>query len=195
MQTHANVKRSPGIDTPDQRGVPEIGPLAEYLDVATVLKITQAVSGEIVLEKLVEVLLRTAIEQAGAERALLIFPRGSELWIQAEAKTRGDSVTVRLSEAPVSAAELPDSIVRYVARTQETVILDDASARNPYSTDEYIHKQRLRSVLCLPLAKQSTLVALLYLENNIGPNIFAPAKITVLKVLASAAAISLDNSR
>jgi PAS domain S-box-containing protein len=195
MQTHADVKRRPGLDTPDQRGVPEIGPLVEYLDVATVLKVSQAVSGEIALEKLVEVLLRTAIEQAGAERALLILPRGNELWIQAEAKAHGDSVTVRLSEVPVSAAELPESIVRHVARTQEIVILDDASARNPYSTDEYIREQRLRSVLCLPLAKQSTLVALLYLENNVGPKIFVPAKITILRVLASAAAISLDNSR
>ena len=171
------------------------GPLGEYLDVATVLKVSQAVSGEITLEKLVEVLLRTAIEQAGAERALLIFPRGSELWLQAEAKTHGESVTVRPGNAPVSAAELPESIVRDVARTQEAVILDDASAQNQYSTDEYIREQRPRSVLCLPLAKQSTLVALLYLENNVGPNIIAPAKIAVLRVLASAAAISLENNR
>jgi PAS domain S-box-containing protein len=195
MQTHADVKSQPKLDTSDQRGVPEIGPLVEHLDVDTVLKVSQAVSGEIALEKVVEVLLRTAIEQAGAERALLIFPRGSELWIQAEAKTHGGSVTVRLNETPVSGAELPESIIRHVARTQEIVILDDASARNPYSTDEYFREQRLRSVLCLPLPKQSTLVALLYLENNIDPNIFAPAKIAVMRVLASAAAISLDNSR
>ena len=195
MQTHADVKRLPGLDTPDQRGVPENGCLPEHLDVATVLKVSQAVSGEIELGKLVEVILRTAIEQTGAERALLIFPRRSELWIQAEAKSHGDSVTVRPSEVPVSAAELPGSIVRHVAHTQEIVILDDASARNPFSADEYIREQRLRSVLCLPLTKQSTLIALLYLENNIGPNIFAPAKINVMRVLASAAAISLDNSR
>jgi GAF domain-containing protein len=91
-----------------------------------------------VLEKLVEMLLRTAIEHAGAERGLLILPRGSELLIQAEAKTSGSSVTVRLHETPVSAVELPESIVRYAARTQESVILDDAAAQNPFSTDEYI---------------------------------------------------------
>jgi len=173
----------------------EGGNLVDHLDVATVLRVSQAVSGEITLDKLVEALLRTAIEQAGAERALLILPRGSELWIQAEAKIHGDSVTVRLKEAPISAAELPEAIVRFAARTQEAVILDDASVQNPYSTDTYIREQRLRSVLCLPLVKQSTLVALLYLENNIGPNIFAPAKIAILRVIASAAAISLDNSR
>ena len=75
------------------------------------------------------------------------------------------------------------------------MILDDASARNPFSTDEYIREQRPRSVLCLPLVKQGVLVAVLYLENNLGPNVFAPGRIAVLKVLASQAAISLDNSR
>ena len=159
------------------------------------LKVSQAVSGEIVLEKVVETLLRTAIEHAGAQRGALILPRGSELLIHADAKTNGSSVTVRLRETPVSMHELPESIVRYAARTQETVILDDASARNPFSTDEYIRKQHPRSVLCLPLIKQGALVAVLYLENNLGPNFFAPGRIAVLKVLASQAAISLDNSR
>ena len=178
---------------PDSRAV--IGEPVERLELATVLKVSQAVSGEIVLERVVETLLRTAIEHAGAERGLLILLHGSELWIQAEAKTRGSSVTVRLRETPVSVLELPESIVRYAARTQETVILDDAAAQNPFSSDEYIREQRPRSVLCLPLVKQGVLVALLYLENNLGPNFFAPGRIAVLKVLASQAAISLDNSR
>jgi len=130
----------------------------EHLDLATVVKVSQAVSGEIVLEKLVETLLRTAIEHAGAQRGVLILPRGGELSIQAEANTSGSSVMVRLRETPVSAAELPESVVRYAARTQESVILDDATAQNPFSTDEYIRQRCARSVLCLPLMKQGALV-------------------------------------
>src|SRR6266403_55194 len=172
-----------------------IGTPVEHLELATVLKVSQAVSGEIVREKLVETLVRTAIEHAGAERGVLILPRGGEWSIQAEANTSGSSVMLRLREMPVSAAELPESVVRYAARTQESVILDDASARNPFSTDEYIRKQHARSVLCLPLVKQGALVALLYLENNLAPNVFTPARIAVLKVLASEAAMSLENSR
>jgi PAS domain S-box-containing protein len=172
-----------------------IGTPVEHLELATVLKVSQAVSGEIVLEKLVETLVRTAIEHAGAERGVLILPRGGEWSIQAEANTSGSSVMLRLGETPVSSAELPESVVRYAARTQESVILDDASASNPFSTDEYIRKQRARSVLCLPLVKQGALVALLYLENNLAPNVFTPARIAVLKVLASEAAMSLENSR
>src|SRR5262244_1128132 len=84
-------------------------PIAE-LELATVLKVSQAVSGELVFEKLVETLLRTAIEHAGAERGLLVLPRGGDLLIQAEANTRGSSVVVRLREAPVSGAELPESV-------------------------------------------------------------------------------------
>ncbi|HKA57607.1 MAG TPA: AAA family ATPase, partial [Gemmatimonadales bacterium] len=167
----------------------------EHLDLATVLEVSQAVSGEIVREKLVETLLRTAVEHAGAERGLLILPRGGELSIQAEANTSGGSVTVGLCETPVSAAELPESVVRYTARTHESVILDDAAAQNPFSTDEYIRAQRARSILCVPLVKQTALVALLYLENNLAPNVFTPGRIAVVKLLASEAAMSLDNSR
>ena len=167
----------------------------EHLDLATVLEVSQAVSGELVPEKLVEMLLRTAIEHAGAERGLLVLPRGGELSIHAEANTSGNSVMVHLREVPISAAELPESVVRYAARTQESVILDDAAARNPFSTDEYIRAKRARSVLCVPLVKQAALVALLYLENKLAPNVFTPGRIAVLKLLASEAAMSLDNSR
>src|SRR5205823_3124831 len=65
----------------------------------------------------------------------------------------------------------------------------------PFSTDEYIRTQGARSVLCLPLVKQGAVVALLYLENNLAPNVFTPARIAVLQLLASEAAMSLDNSR
>jgi PAS domain S-box-containing protein len=140
-------------------------------------------------------LLRTAIEHAGAERGLLVLPRGGELSIHAEANTSGNSVMVRLREAPISATELSESVVRYAARTQQSVILDDASAGNPFSSDDYIRHRRARSVLCLPLVKHGVLVALLYLENNLAPNVFTPGRIAVLKLLASEAAMSLDNSR
>jgi len=176
-----------------------IGAPIEHLDLATVLKISQAVSGEIVLENLIDTLLRTAIEHAGAERGLLILPRGAELRIQAEATTGGSSVTLELRDAPISSAELPETVIQYAARTQESVLLDDASARSSFSlgsfsNDEYIYRAQARSILCLPLVKQGRLVAVLYLENNLAANVFTPARIAVLNVLVSAAAISLENS-
>jgi len=170
-----------------------IGAPVENLDLATVIKVSQAVSGEIVLEKLIETLMRTAIEHAGAERGLFILPRGDELRIEAEATTSGDTVIVRLREASVAA--LPESIVHYVVRTQESVILDDASAQNPFSADTYIPQHHARSILCLPLINQAKLIGVLYLENNLTPHVFTPTRIAVLKLLASQAAISLENTR
>jgi PAS domain S-box-containing protein len=167
----------------------------EHLDLATVIKVSQAVSSEIVLEKLIHTLMRTAIEQAGAERGLLILPRGDELHIQAEATTSGEDVTVHLRSAADSTAALPESVVRYVMRTQGTVILDDASSQNPFSADHYMVQRRPRSILTLPLINQGKLISILYLENNLTPRVFTPDRITVLKVLASQAAISLENTR
>ena len=75
------------------------------------------------------------------------------------------------------------------------MILDDASAPNPFSTDEYIRQKHARSILCLPLVKQTRLIGVLYLENNLTPHVFTPARLAVLKLLASQAAISLENAR
>ena len=100
----------------------------EHLDLATVIKVSQAVSGEMVLEKLIDTLMRTAIAQAGAERGLLVLSRGAEPRIEAEATTASDTVLVALRDAPVTAAALPETVLHYVLRTQESVILDDAAA-------------------------------------------------------------------
>ena len=172
-----------------------IGTPVEHLDLATIIKVSQAVSGEIVLEKLLDTLMRTAIEHAGAERGVLILPRGGEQRIEAEATTSGDSVIVRLRDASVAAAALPESIAHYVVRTQESVMLDDASAQNPFSADPYIRQHHARSILCLPLINQAKLIGVLYLENNLTSHVFTPTRIAVLKLLASQAAISLENTR
>jgi PAS domain S-box-containing protein len=172
-----------------------IGAPVEQLDLATVLKVSEAVSEEIVLEKLIGTLLRTAIEHAGAERGVLILPRGSELRIQAEATTDGASIVVDLGDSPIFRAEIPQSLVLCAARTQESVILDDASAQGEFAGDAYLRRKRARSVLALPLIRQRKLVALLYLENNLAPRVFTPARVAVLKFLASEAATSLDNAR
>ena len=102
----------------------------EHLDLATVIKVSEAVSGEIVLEKLIDTLVRTAIEHAGAERGLLILPRGDEHRIEAEVTTSRSKVTVELRQTSVTAADLPESVFQYVLRTKETVLLHDASGQS-----------------------------------------------------------------
>ncbi|MBV9878143.1 MAG: AAA family ATPase [Verrucomicrobia bacterium] len=172
-----------------------IGAPIDELDLTTVVKALQTLSGEIVLEKLIDTLMRMVIEHAGAQRGLLIFVHGDDRCIEAEAGTSGDSVIVDLRAAPLTGAVLPQSIVRYVTRTKESVILDDASVENRFSEDAYLRQRNSKSVLCLPLLKQATLTGMLYLENDLAPRVFTSGRLGVLKLLASQAAISLDNAR
>ncbi|WP_018420701.1 PAS domain S-box protein [Paraburkholderia tuberum] len=167
----------------------------ERLDLATVIKVSQAVSGDIVLEKLINTLMRTAIEQAGAERGLLILSDGGEHRIAAEATSGGDATQLQLRDVPVSAAMLPESVLYHVLRTRESVILDEAVAEPPFATDPYIRQQRARSILCLPLMNQARLTGALYLENNLTTRVFSPARFAVLRLVASQAAIALENAR
>jgi len=167
----------------------------DQLDLATVIEVSQALSGEMVVEKLIDRFMRAAIEQAGAERALLIAVQDEELRTSAEAAVRGDDVTVQVRQHPArDAVALPDSLIRYSIRARDPVLLDDAMSQNPFSADPYVVKYHVRSVLCLPLINQGKLIAILYLENNLTSHVFTADRVTVLKVLASQAAISLENT-
>jgi len=150
-----------------------------------VVKAQQAISGEIVLERLVTTLLRVAIENAGAQHGALLLPDG-------------DTLTVAASSTPASEDSpraLPWSLLAYVRRTQEPVLIDDASKPHPFSADAYLAGSRIRSVLCLPLMRQDTFSGALYLENNLATNAFSPARLTLLGHIASQAAISIENAR
>ena len=89
----------------------------------------------------------------------------------------------------------PESLVRYVIRTRESVILDDASKPNLFSADDYLRDRQSKSILCLPLIKQRELTGILLLENALTSHAFTPARIAVLELLAAQAAISLENTR
>jgi GAF domain-containing protein len=171
-----------------------IGAAVKQLDLDTVVKASQAVSGEIELGRLIETLMRIAVEHAGAERGVLTLFRGDEPRIEAEATTGRGLVEVTLRRAAVSPNELSESVLRTAIRTRESVILDDAVASALFSADVYVQQRRPRSVLCLPLVKQTKLVGALYLENNLTSRAFTPDRIAVLELLASQAAISLENA-
>jgi PAS domain S-box-containing protein len=190
-QLHPHLRDAPVHASPTAT----IGASVERLDVGTVLKAAQAVSGEIVLGELIKTLLRIAVEHAGAERGLLILFLGDEPRIAAEATTGRGQFEVTLRDAAPTPAELPEAVLHTVTRTRQSVILDDALAQDPFSADDYIRQKHARSVLCLPLVKQAKLIGVLYLENNLASHVFTPARISVLELLASQAAISLENAR
>ena len=168
-------------------------PVAQ-LDVASVVKASQAVSSEIVLDRLVEALMRIAVEHAGAERGVLIASRGNEYTIEAEARTDDGAIEVAFHHTGIARADLPESVLQYVIRTRENVVLDDALVANLFSKDGYLGRKRIRSMLCLPIVKQAKLVGVLYLENNLTAGAFTADRIALLELLASQAAISLEHA-
>jgi len=168
---------------------------AALLDVATVIKVSEAVSGRMASGALIDSLMNTAIEHAGADRGVLIVPRGDQLLVKAEIAASGEHATVHQDDRPVTGAIVPESLVRYIVRTQESAIIEDVFFENQFSADPYFAGSRARSLLALPLIKQGKLISILYLENSLAPHVFTPQRIAVLKVLASEAAISLENTR
>jgi PAS domain S-box-containing protein len=171
-----------------------IGKPVSQLDVETVVRASQALSSEIVLPKLIEKLMRIAVEHAGAERGLLILLREEEPRIEADAVTGHSMVQVTVQPRAITPLDLPKSALQYVIRTRERVALDDASVRNLYSEDEYVQQKRPRSLLCLPIVKQTRLIGALYLENNLTARAFTDDRVAVLDMLASQAANSLENA-
>jgi GAF domain-containing protein len=167
----------------------------EHLDVAAVIQLSQAISGETVLDKLIDTLMRSAIEQAGAQRGLLILAQGDGYRIVAEATTGGDTVAVGPRRAWVTAADLPLTVLNYVVRTKESIRLRGGSEEDQFLADDYFRDHHLRAVLCLPLIKEIKLIGMLYLENNLAAHVFTPDRVIVLKLLASEAAIALENIR
>ena len=150
--------------------------------------------GETDLEKLIAAVMRLSLEHAGAERGLLILPHGDGYRIKAEATSSNESVTVDLRQPRIGLDDLPQSILQYVMRTRESVLLQDAAATSEFGDDEYLRRHHARSVLCIPLLKQTRLAGIIYLENNLTSGAFTPARIALLEVLASDAATSLENA-
>jgi predicted ATPase/signal transduction histidine kinase/ActR/RegA family two-component response regulator len=168
---------------------------AAQLDLLSVAKASQAISGQIVIEDLVDTLMRIVLENAGAQTGHLILARDGRLVLTAEAGVEQQTIHVQLppDQAPPESA-MPASIINYVRRSQERVLLDDATVSNPFSTDDYFVRRQPKSVLCLPIMRRSALIGLLYLENNLATHAFTSERLTVLELLASQAAISLENA-
>jgi PAS domain S-box-containing protein len=169
------------------------------LDLLSVAKASQAISGQIVLEDLVDTLMRIVLENAGAQTGQLLLARNESLELAAEASVEQQRIHVRphVKQVPASVlleSALPSSIINYVQRSHELVLLADATQSNPFSTDVYFGRRQPKSVLCLPIMRRSALVGLLYLENNLTTHAFTPERVTVLELLASQAAISLENA-
>jgi transcriptional regulator with GAF, ATPase, and Fis domain/serine/threonine protein kinase len=170
---------------------------SEQVDLLSVVKASQTISGKLEIERLIATLLEVALEQGGARKGYLLLARGGSLSIEAEAmlEASGGVAARALPSVDVERSALvPVSVIRRARRTLEPVILDDASAdAGGFASDPYFSRTATRSVLCLPIVRQE-LAGLLYLENELVAGAFTPDRLTALSLLASQAAISTENA-
>ena len=180
----------------------------EVLDLNTVLKASQAISGEIKLEKLLEKLINTVIENAGAQKGYLILPfqqnfgQDKSIWVIEAAKAIDSEQVTVLRSIPVDeinnstqTTHLSTSIFNYVKRTQENLVLNNATGEGQFINDPYIVAMQPKSILCAPLLNQGQLNGIIYLENNLTTGAFTQERIQILTMLSAQAAISIENAR
>lgn len=163
-------------------------------DVSSVIKASQAISDEIVLEPLLSRLIKLAIENAGAQRAVLLLNRQT-LVIEAEAGIDGPTKHYDAMPLDDGAHLLPTSIIHYVARTKENVVLGHASQHEMFQQDTYIQEKQPLSLLCMPIMYHGALTAILYLENSQSRDVFDRNRLQALQILSAQAAISIENAK
>ncbi len=166
---------------------------SESLDLATVIKASQAISGEIILEQLLMKLMKILLENAGAQTGYLLLEKGGNFAIEASGKVETDSITV-LPSLPLE-TRVPISIINYVARSRESVICNNAIEESQFNSDSYIQQHQTKSILCTPLVNQGKLISIVYLENNSTVGAFTPQRIEIINLLSSQAAISIENAK
>ncbi|MGA7937033.1 MAG: AAA family ATPase, partial [Kovacikia sp.] len=165
------------------------------LDSTSVIKASQVLASEIILDRLLEKLIKIAIENAGAQTGVLLLEKEGQLLIEARGTVNEERAIVRQSIPVETSQQLPLSLIHYVARTRDNVILADATREGRFTTDPYILQNKPQSVLCATILHQGNLVGLLYLENNLATGSFTPERLEVLKLLSAQAAISIENAQ
>lgn len=165
----------------------------EQIDLVAVLKASQAISGEIVLRDLEQKLLQILVEQAGAQSGVLVRFKEDGWFVEAE--VAGNSASPASQHQGPASEIVPSSIMNYVQRARERVLLEDATRPNLFSEDDYLRQHRPRSVLALPILRQEELLAAIYLENKVVSGAFSAPRLAVLDLLTSQIAISLQNAR
>ena len=167
---------------------------SEQLDLTSVMKASQVISGEIQIEKLLSRMMQIIIENAGAEKGCLILKSDGDFRIEAESHIHQEKVQVLQSIPLEDSPNVPVTIIQYVARVQENLVLEDAAHQGKFTTDPYIMQHQPKSLLCAPLIHRNNLSGIIYLENNLATGAFTPERLEVLPLLCSQAAISLENA-
>ncbi|MEO7085013.1 MAG: AAA family ATPase [Gemmatimonadaceae bacterium] len=167
------------------------------LDLSTLLKAGQTISGEVVLGRLLDRLLGILIENAGAQRGVFVLARNGELFVEAERSVVSDEASVLMSipiESTAGVGLVPLGVIHFAARTKGTVVVYDAQTDDRFMTDPYVQRKETRSVLCQPILNQGELLGLVYLENDLASGAFTPDRTRLLALLSGQIAVSIKNA-
>ncbi|KAI8822980.1 uncharacterized protein EV422DRAFT_386969 [Fimicolochytrium jonesii] len=189
----------PGLTTRSQ-GTEQAGSNTVDLDLTTVLKVTQSITNETSLETLLTKIIKFVMENAGAEKGLLVLRQDGKLMIEAIGiVNEGEEVQRVLQHVPVEQASsdegVPLSVVYYVYRTREPIVLADASHDETYGKDPYIAERGTKSILCCPIMHQNAVTGVVYLENDLQPGAFTGDRLELIQSLMSAASMSIENAK
>jgi signal transduction histidine kinase len=171
-----------------------LGNKTDVLDLATIIKASQALAGEIVLDKFLDKLLKVLMENAGAQTSCLVLETNGILTLKATGNVEQEQITLWTSISIENSPNLPVSLINYVARTKENVVLNNAAKEGIFVKDSYIIKTKVKSILCTPVINQNKLIGIIYLENNLTVGAFTPARLEIVKILSTQIVISLENA-
>ncbi len=174
--------------------------LSEKLDFASVMKALEVISSEIVLSELLKKMLTIVIENMGGQKGVLLLAKDGQWFIEAHGNTSKNLEPVLecipfAENHPKIHELLPTTIINYVIRTHENMVIENAAQDNRFATDPYISRSGTKSILCNPIFHQDSLSTIIYLENNLISGAFSSDRLEYLRALATPFAISLENAR
>ncbi len=179
----------------EDTSAPSQGLFESELNMATVMKASQAIYGEIDLEKLLASLMHFTVENSGAERGSLVLCAEGDLSIAAQYEAGPDEVRLLTNLTVEKAQDVSSAIVHYVARTREFLVMDDAAKNDQFANDPYVMSCKPRALLCCPIIYKQRLVSILYLESRLIPGVFSSIRLEIIRMLTSQMAVSIDNAR
>ncbi|MEH1909309.1 MAG: AAA family ATPase [Nostoc sp.] len=198
LSIHLSTLSTKSTLVPNESFIGSNTSISDMLDLATFIKASQAVSGEIELEALLSTLMEVVMENAGASKCVLILSEANNLDLTVTAISSGSSFGATHTEflsIPLEFSDLvPISLINYVKRTQEILVIDDIKTQANFAVDNYINREEPKSILCIPMLNQGKFLGLIYLENNLTTGAFTRDRLEVIKLLTTQAAISLENA-
>ena len=195
-QNHPSLLRGESVSMHQHAGKATItsSSTAVSLDLSSILKASQSIASTVKYDDLLKNLMNIAIENAGAERGSIVLDQNGELCVEAEAKTGVEGAEI-LNSIPLKEYDkLPQSLLLYSWRSGESVVVSDAQAEERFSTDSYVIKSGVLSMMCLPITEKGRVIGLLYLENSLMRGVFTDARLEMLYMLSGQIGISIENA-